>query len=123
MSKTTKTTKIKSNTKMAAKKVVDVKVPKTPKETVKCIDCDTEYDLFYDLSNIVEIDAEDGEEVEGIDIDNDRDPVRCILCRQFPRLADNETLQCEDCLETNKLFIWIGKYNDTIICKDCGGVE
>jgi hypothetical protein len=92
---------------------------KKEKEIVKCLDCSTEYDLFYDLSTVVEIDELDGEEVEGIDIDNERDPIRCILCRKYTRVADNETLQCEECLESNKVFVWTGKYNDTIVCTDC----
>lgn len=90
----------------------------TEKETVKCLDCQTEYDLFYDLENISEV-LSDGEEVEGIDISDDRDPVRCVLCRKSPRVQCNETLQCEECLDTNTVFVWTGKYNDTIICKAC----
>ena len=68
------------------------------KETVKCIDCNTEYDLFYDLAKVTEV-TSDGEEVSGYDIDQDRDPIRCVLCRKNPRSSENETLQCEDCLE------------------------
>ena len=94
------------------------------KETVKCLDCGTEYDLFYDLSKETEV-TSDGEEVEGFDIDQERDPIRCVLCRKNPRYAENETLQCEDCLENGKVFVWTGDYNDVIVCKDCeeGGNE
>jgi hypothetical protein len=108
-----KTTSKKKMSKKSEEKV------KKPKEIVTCMDCGSEHDLFYDLSNTVEVDEEDGEEVEGIDIDNERDPVRCVLCRKYTRLADNEVLQCEECLESNKVFVWTGKYNDTIVCQEC----
>lgn len=91
-------------------------------EIVKCIDCQTEYDLFYDLSTSVEV-LSDGEEVEGIDIDQDRDPIRCVLCRKYTRVQSNETLECEECFETNKVFVWTGDHNDIIICKECADEE
>jgi len=94
----------------------------TEKEIVKCLDCNTEYDLFYDLEHVSEV-LSDGEEVEGIDIGDDRDPIRCVLCRKSPRVQCNETLQCEECLTTNTVFVWTGKYNDTIICQECNVKE
>lgn len=91
---------------------------KKEKEVVKCLDCGNEYDLFYDLQTITEVTSE-GEEVDGIDIENERDPIRCALCRKHTRSSCNEIIQCEDCEEINKNFVWTGKYNDTIICTDC----
>ena len=104
---------------MPAKRVKKIVVPK---ETVKCLDCGSEHDLFYDLETLTEIDS-DGEEVTGIDIDNDRDPIRCVLCRKHKNGECNETIQCEDCEISNVVFVWTGKYNDTIICKECNDAD
>ena len=87
-------------------------------EIVKCMDCDTQHDLFYDLEVVVE-EMSDGEEIEGVDLGDCRDPVRCVLCRRFPRLSENEKIQCEECEDSNCIFVWVGKYNDAIICKTC----
>lgn len=92
--------------------------PSDGKETVKCMDCETEYDLFYDLTKTTEV-LSDGEEVEGYDIDQERDPIRCVLCRQNPRYAENEAIICEECMENGKVFCWTGRYQDTIVCKEC----
>jgi hypothetical protein len=91
----------------------------TKYESVECMDCQAKYDLFYDLT-LVKDREEDSE--EGADIDNDRDPIRCVLCRKYTRSAHNEILQCENCLETNTSFVWTGPHNDTIVCVDCVSV-
>ena len=126
--RTPKTPNTEPETKVSEVPKTNPKAPKTSKpttstkESVKCLECETEHDLFYDLQNVTET-LSDGEEEEGIDIDDERDPIRCILCRKFPRIQCNETIECEECLDTNTVFVWTGRYNDTIICRKCNETE
>ena len=85
---------------------------------VCCMDCKTDGDLFFDLSSGKER-TSGGEEVEYVNIDAIRDPVRCILCRKNPRCSHNDLLECEDCQEHYGPFYWTGTHKDIILCKDC----
>ena len=106
----------------------DVKVEKEKSRDypVACMTCGNRTKLFYDLSASVRDEGE-GEtlekNLEGYDIDTDRDPIRCVLCRQFPKFRDNEPIQCEDCLTNATIFWWSGKHKDTILCEQCYKVE
>jgi hypothetical protein len=78
------------------------------------MDCQTKTHLFYDLPYGNAVDDEDG-----YDLDDERDPIRCVLCRKYPRGADNEPIECEDCQTTAGRFYWVGKHEDIIVCEEC----
>lgn len=84
-------------------------------DRVVCMDCSTKTHLFYDL----DYNEEDG----GYDIDNEKDPIRCVLCRKFPRGKDNEPIECEDCQTTAGRFYWASVHHDCIICEECYDAE
>ena len=90
----------------------------TPDNRVRCIDCANRTKLFYDLSANVQ-DEGDEENLEGYDLGEGRDPIRCIICRKFPKFRDNEPIQCEDCETNATIFYWTGPLNDVILCNEC----
>ena len=57
MSNTTTTTK--KTTAMSTATTTDTK------ETVKCLDCNTEHDLFYDLEHVTEVMSDGEQGVQG----------------------------------------------------------
>jgi ribosomal protein S27E len=103
------------------KEVVD----KDDTTLVKCMDCGNRTKLFYDLSSSIK-DEGDEKDLEGQDLE-DRDPIRCVLCRKFTKCKDNEPIQCEDCQTNATIFYWSGPDLDVILCDECfkedGGYE
>ena len=85
---------------------------------VKCMDCGNRTKLFYDLSANVQ-DEGDEENLEGYDLGEGRDPIRCVICRKYPKFRDNEPIQCEDCETNATIFYWTGSLNDVILCNEC----
>lgn len=83
-------------------------------EKVVCLGCGLDGDLYFDMTF-----ADNGDSDDGVDIDEDRDPVRCVICRQNSRYQDNELLECEDCQEHYGPFYWTGKHQDCIVCEFC----
>lgn len=84
---------------------------------VKCMDCGNRTKLFYDLSSSVR-DEGDEKDLEGQDLE-DRDPIRCVLCRKYTKCKDNEPIQCEDCQTNATIFFWSGSQLDIILCDEC----
>ena len=88
---------------------------------VMCMDCGNRTKLFYDLSASVRDEGEDDcieKDVEGYDLEN-RDPIRCALCRKYSKFKENEPIQCEDCLTNATIFFWSGQDHDVILCEEC----
>lgn len=84
-------------------------------EKVTCLSCGGDGDLYYDL--VSESNIEEG--TYEVEIDENRDQVRCILCRLRPRAQDNDLLECEDCQEHYGPFYWAGPDADMVLCKEC----
>lgn len=97
------------------------KKPKQPDEPVVCMTCGNRTKLFYDLtSGFQEEGPEDAREnIEGYDLTEDRDPIRCVLCRKFASSKENEPIICEDCETNATIFYWTGKRRDIILCEEC----
>jgi len=85
---------------------------------VECMDCGNRTKLFYDLSSSVR-DEGDEKDLEGQDLEEDRDPIRCVLCRKYTKCRDNEPIQCEDCQTNATVFFWSGPHLDVILCDEC----
>ena len=88
---------------------------------VVCMDCGNRTKLFYDLSASVRDEGEDDcieKDVEGYDLEN-KDPIRCALCRKYSKFKENEPIQCEDCLTNATIFFWSGSEHDVILCEEC----
>lgn len=88
---------------------------------VMCMDCGNRTKLFYDLSASVQDEGEEDcveKNVEGYDLE-DKDPIRCALCRKYAKFKENEPIQCEDCLTNATIFYWSGPDFDVILCEEC----
>lgn len=90
-------------------------------DIVKCMDCGNRTKLFYDLTTTIQDEGEEND-LEGQDLE-DRDPIRCVLCRKYTKSKDNEPIQCEDCLTNGTIFYWTGRHKDIILCDDCYKAE
>lgn len=97
------------------------KKTKRPDEPVVCITCGNRTKLFYDLTSGFQEEGPDDakENIEGYDLTEDRDPIRCVLCRKYGSSKENEPILCEDCQTNATIFYWTGKRRDIILCEEC----